>query len=456
MTEKIELKISGMTCSSCEVLLERKLKTINGILKAEVNHSAGKAILTCTEVPSITQIQEALKDTKYRVTEKKQNVEDKNKSIIKIKKDHLEIGAIFLILLGIYLLFKQFDILPNLGISENMSYGFIFLIGLVAAFSTCMAVSGGLLLGIATKYNEAHPDLTPKQKFKPHIYFNIGRIVSYTLLGGLLGAVGSIFKISPKASGFITIFVSIIMLSLGFQILNIFSFTNRLKIKMPKLVVHKIHNLSVSNSKSAPFFFGSSTFFLPCGFTQALQLYVLSTGSFLVGSLSMFAFSLGTLPALLSTGYLTSYSQGTFKRYFTKFVAVLIIILGFTNMSYGLTLTGSPFNFDSFLPSANAQSPTTDSSAKLVEGKQVIEMKVEGLDYYPSKFTVKKGIPVEWRIDGRRATGCAQTFLVPSLGINDYLPRNQIKTINFVPEKEGSIKFSCSMGMAGPGIIKVI
>ncbi len=455
MSEKAEIKISGMTCTSCEVLIERKLKEINGVLKADVNHSEGKAVLTCSEIPSLTQIQEALKDTKYRVTEKKQNAGSKNQNLIQIKKDHIEIGAIFLIIFALYLIFKQLDIIPNIGISENMTYGFIFLIGLVAAFSTCMAVSGGLLLGISTRYNEAHPDLTPKQKFRPHIFFNIGRIFSYTLLGGLLGAIGSIFQISPKATGFISIFASIIMIGLGFQILNIFPLANKLKIKMPKSIAHKIHDLSTSKSKSAPFLFGASTFFLPCGFTQALQLYVLSTGSFLTGSLSMFAFSLGTLPALLSTGYLASYSQGTFKRYFTKFVAVLILILGFVNISYGLTLTGSPLNFDSFLPSAVAQQ-NPDEDIKIVNNKQVIEMRVEGLDYYPSKFTVKKGIPVEWRIDGRRAVGCAQSFWVPSLKINDYLPRNQIKTINFIPKKEGIIKFSCSMGMAGPGLIKVV
>ncbi|MEK6937216.1 MAG: sulfite exporter TauE/SafE family protein [Nanoarchaeota archaeon] len=451
MTEKVELKISGMTCSSCEVLLERKLKEIKGVLKAEVNCSTGKAVLNCSEALSITDIQNKLKDTKYRVTEKKQNVET-SKNIIQIKKDHVEIGAMFLIIFALYLIFKQFDILPNLGISENMSYGFVFLIGLVAAFSTCMAVSGGLLLAIATKYNEAHPNLSPSQKFKPHIYFNLGRIFSYTLLGGLLGALGSIFQVSSKLSGLITILASLIMISLGFQILNIFPLAN--KIKMPKIIAHKIHDLSESNSKSAPFLFGSSTFFLPCGFTQALQLYVLSTGDFIVGALIMLSFSLGTLPALLSTGYIASYSKGTLKRYFSKFVAVLIIILGFANISYGLTLAGSQFNFDSFLPSANAQ-PSAVPNAEIIGAKQVIEMKVQGLDYYPSSFNIKKGVPVEWRIDGREAQGCAQILSVPKLGIVEQLPKNKIKTITFTSEKEGTIKFSCSMGMAGPGILKV-
>ena len=85
-----------------------------------------------------------------------------------------EAGAIFLILLGAYLILKQFNFIPNIGISENMSLGVVFVIGLIAATSTCIAVTGGLLLAVAAKYNEKNPDLTGVQRFRPHIYFNAG------------------------------------------------------------------------------------------------------------------------------------------------------------------------------------------------------------------------------------------------------------------------------------------
>ncbi len=441
MTEKIEVQISGMTCNSCEVLLEQKFKEIKGVLKAKVNHKKGIAVLTCEEIPTIDKINQALKDTKYKISSKDNN----DSTSIKIKREHLEIGAIFLIIIALYIILKQIDILPNFNISDNVSYGLAFLIGLVAAFSTCMAVSGGLLLAVSTKYNELNPDLTPKQKLKPHIYFNLGRIISYTLLGGLLGLLGSVISLSPKLTSIITILASLIMIFLGFEMLNIF----KIKIfSIPKFISHKILDSSKNNSKSAPFLFGFSTFFLPCGFTQALQLYVLSQGSFLVGALTMLSFSLGTLPGIFSIGAISSFSAGNFKKHFVKFVGVLVILLGFFNISSGFTLASTSFDFSD-------NNIVTGDIIKDVDAKQVVEMKVEGLDYYPSSFNIKKGVPVEWKIDGSQAQGCAQILSVPKLGIMEQLPRDKIKTITFTPKSEGTIKFSCSMGMAGPGLFKV-
>ncbi len=455
--EKVELKIDGMECASCEVLLERKFKKIEGVNDVNVDHIKGKATLICTKVPSINELKNAINDPKYTIFfEKEQNIKSKDDTKIRIKKDHIEIGVIFLIIFALYLIFKQLNILPNLGISDNMSYGFVFFIGLVAAFSTCMAVSGGLLLAVSAKYNELHPNLNNKQKFRPHIYFNIGRIISYTLLGGLLGALGSIFKLSTNITGIIVIIASFVMIILGFQLLKLFPWFDKFKIKMPKFIAHKIHDASTSNSKFASFFLGVFTFFLPCGFTQALQFYVLSKGSFLVGALTMFSFSLGTLPALISVGAISSFSTSNLKNYFTKFVAVLVIFFGFITISSGLTLItlSNNINFGSLIPSVD--SGEIDLSGNLIDGKQVVDMKVDGLDYYPSKFNILKGMPVEWRIDGRNAQGCAQIITIPKLGITEQLSRNKINTIKFTPQQTGSIKFSCSMGMAGPGFFNVI
>ena len=82
-----------------------------------------------------------------------------------------------------------------------MSYGLVFLIGLVASVSSCLAVTGGLLVALAAKYNEANPYLTDRQRLIPPIYFNLGRIVSYTLLGGTIGALGAVLTLSPAVSG---------------------------------------------------------------------------------------------------------------------------------------------------------------------------------------------------------------------------------------------------------------
>ena len=110
--------------------------------------------------------------------------------------------VIAFIIVAAYTVLKQTNFLPDtLGVTDNMSYGFIFVLGLVAATSTCLAVAGGLLLAVANKHAEKYPHATGWQKFKPHIYFNIGRVAGYTILGALVGALGSFLTLSPTVTG---------------------------------------------------------------------------------------------------------------------------------------------------------------------------------------------------------------------------------------------------------------
>src|SRR3989344_3217623 len=466
---KLELQVQGMTCSSCEVLIERSLKQVPGVKNVHVSRAAEKAVVECPEGVTLEQLQQAVKEKGYILTEKNSpyssqtsftlSEETKRKQETK-KKHYQEIGAVLVFIFAVYLLLQQFNIFPeNFGVSDNMSYGFVFVLGLIAATSTCLAVSGGLLLALAGKYNEKYPHATKAEKFQSHLYFNIGRIISYAVLGAAIGLLGSTLALSPVITGVITIVASALMIIVGLQLLHIFPLLDRIQIKMPKSIAHKFYDASSrqqnSQSKSKlklkSFLFGAGTFFLPCGFTQALQLYVLGKGDFLTGGLTMLAFSLGTLPALISIGALSSFSKGSFQRHFTTFSAVLVIILGIFNIPSGLVLTGA-----TVVTPATTSSLSIPLTIPLEEGKQIIKMEVKGLDYFPSVFTLRQGVPVEWRVDGRKAQGCAQILSVPALGIIESLPREEIKTISFTPNKAGTIRFSCGMGMAGPGTFTVV
>ncbi len=449
--KQINLKVKGMTCSSCEVLIERNLRKISGVEKVKVSRAKEHAEIECADHVQVEELQNAVKDKKYIVTE--DSAQHTSSFILKDKQRYSEIGAVLVVIIGAYILLKQFDLLPkSLGVTDNMSYGFIFLIGLVAATSTCLAVAGGLLLAVAAKFNEKNPHLRGWQKFKPHLYFNVGRIASYTLLGGAIGALGSVLTISSTITGIITIVASLLMIIIGLQLLGIFPWLNKLQIKMPKFIAHKMYDASnEKSSKTSALLFGAATFFLPCGFTQALQLYVLGKGSFMIGALTMLAFSLGTLPSLAAVGAFSSFSKGNVQKYFMTFSAVLVIVLGLFNLTPGLNLVGA----NVALPASKTDNLVLVPVPAVGE-KQVINLEVRGLDYFPNQFTLKKGVPVEWRIDGRNAQGCAGIISVPKLGIMERLPKDSIKTINFTPQQTGKITFTCSMGMAGPGTFEVI
>lgn len=469
--KKYGITIRGMTCVSCEVLLERKLKSLAGVNMVKVNHRTGKATLYASQELHLEDLQNAVKDMDYKIESIQQssletsdedngrntcvsgkNISKNTSNHYQISKNHLQIGAVFLIIMGGYFILKQFDLLPSgLIVSDNMSYGFIFVMGLVAAMSTCLAVTGGLLLAVAEKHRERYPHRTGIQKFAPHLYFNAGRILSYTVLGGAVGVLGSFLTLSPKVNGFLTIIASMVMIILGLQLLNIIPGLKRFMPKMPKFIAHKIMDNSHKEHKSTPFLLGAATFFLPCGFTQALQLYVLSTGDFVKGALVMLAFVLGTLPSLLSIGFISSFSKGKFHKYFVRFTAVLIIIMGVASIQSGLTLTGMVVGN---VP--NDILIEEDTGTKITGDVQIVEMAVKGLDYFPAQFILKKGVPVEWKIDGSGARGCAQILSVPKLGITERLFKDKITTIRFTPEQTGNMGFSCGMGMAGPGVFKII
>lgn len=452
--QKCVYKIHGMHCASCEVLIERKFKKIPGVEKVSVNHGSGRAEVYYSEQPKLQELQNVVKPDGYTVTMWGQNLKSAQaKEHKNTKRDYVEIGAVFLIVMALYLILKSLHLVPSLGISSHMSYGFIFLIGLVAATSTCIAVAGGLLLAIAGKYNEQNPDMTGAQKFKPHIYFNIGRIISYTAFGALIGGLGSVFTLSSKANGIMTILASLVMIILGFQLLKLLPWMKRFQPQMPKSLSHRIYDASGSQHKTAPFLLGVATFFLPCGFTQALQLYVLSQGSFKIGALTMLAFSLGTLPGLLSLSAISSFAKGGFQRYFLKFSGVVIIVLGMFNVNNGLALTGSNISLVNVFKSTETPIAQAgqDPNVKMVDGKQVVQMKVQGLTYTPHTFTIVQGLPVEWQIDGAGAEGCAQVILISKLGKTQYLSKQGVTTISFTPNDIGAIPFSCAMGMTTRG-----
>ncbi|MBI5412276.1 sulfite exporter TauE/SafE family protein [Candidatus Peregrinibacteria bacterium] len=452
--KKIKLRISGMHCASCEVLIERQFKKISGVQKVNIHHANGNATLFCSREPSLSEFQSALQGQDYHVSVRSQEdpVNSASDAHRNTSVDYAEIGAIFLVLASFYFLLKQANFIPDLAVSDGTTYGFVFLIGLVAAVSTCMAVTGGLLVAVSAKFNSIHPNLTGFQKFKPHLYFNIGRVLSYTILGAAVGALGSVLTLSTRLNGWLMIIVSLVMIVLGLQLLKLFPWTRYLMPRMPKFLSHKIHDLTGSDSKAAPFLLGAGTFFLPCGFTQALQLYVLSKGDPVTGALTMLFFSLGTLPALLSVGALSSFIRGSVQRTFLKFAGVMVLLIGFLNVNNGLALAGSPIRFDTFLVDRNeAPFPSETTPVPIENGKQIVTMRVIGYDYFPSRFIVKQGIPVEWRIDGIAAAGCARVIVAPDLNLTEFLPATGAKTISFIPREAGRIDFSCTMGMTTPG-----
>jgi sulfite exporter TauE/SafE/copper chaperone CopZ len=434
--------IGGMHCVNCDVAVERALKNLPGITRVRANFRTSIAVVTSEQPLDMEAVSQRLAEEGYALAGAESAAPLPSR-----RAHYLEVGGIVLIFAALFFAARQFGYVPRgFNVSEGMSYGLVFLIGLVASVSSCIAVTGGLLVAVTAKYNEISVAPPGWPRFKPLVFFNAGRLLSYTLLGGLVGLLGSVLTLSNEVNGILTLVASGVMILLGLSMLDLFPHAGRWLPRLPKAFSHAIHDLAVRNASGGAFVLGAATFFLPCGFTQALQLYVLAKGDFTTGALTMFAFALGTLPALLSLSALASFARGAFRRRFLAVAGVAVIFLGILNIQYGFVLTGS----NAVMPPAVAQAADI-RTVRIENGKQVAIMRVVDFSYEPSEIVVRQGIPVEWRIDASEAAGCGRVLLAPSLGIRTILSDKATSILAFTPQQPGEYPFNCGMGMMTPG-----
>jgi sulfite exporter TauE/SafE len=247
------------------------------------------------------------------------------------------------IVFAILFIFLQKLGIVNLVNASKFNYGTAFLIGIVASVSSCMAVVGGLLLSMSATFAKEG------DKFKPQILFHSGRIVSFFILGGVIGLIGSAFTLNSTATFILGLIIGAVMLILGINLLDVFHWAKKLQPSMPKFIAKRAHNISKLNHTFTPLLVGIATFFLPCGFTQSMQLYALSTGNFLKGGFTMLAFALGTFPVLA----LISFSSFSIKNssksgIFFKSAGLIVIMFALFNIINSLVAAGiiAPiFNF---------------------------------------------------------------------------------------------------------------
>lgn len=320
--------VSGTHCPSCKIFIEDTLNEQIGIDRTQVDLK--KEIVTIETTLDESQhklaevLTEKIKHNGYSLSVDKKQKEQKDAGVI---WQALPIG---LALLAVFFIIQKSGVL-NFGLGGTVTPATSFIIGLVASVSSCLAVVGGLVLSLSATVSQDSVRDT-----KPMILFHGGRLLSFALLGGVLGAIGSAIGISFTVTAILGIIASTVMILLGLNLVGVFE---KSMIALPSGVFNFFRK--VEHKTIAPFLVGVGTFFLPCGFTQAMQVAALSSGSFISGLLIMGAFALGTLPmlALLSFGS-ASFAQSRHAPLFFKSAGVLVIGLGVFALLAGLAGLG--------------------------------------------------------------------------------------------------------------------
>jgi sulfite exporter TauE/SafE/copper chaperone CopZ len=433
----LHIRIGGMTCRSCELLLEERLMEVPGVLDATINWRTGEAKLTADarKIPDEALITTTITGAGYSI------MDGSIPTISTIGargRKWLEIGAMLVLIFAGYTVLSALNLVSFApSTTEAASLGGVFLIGLVAGTSSCLAVTGGLLLAMAATYNETHGSETAWERAKPLLHFNTGRIAGYFVFGGLTGLLGQAITLTPRMAGYMSIAIAIVMLYMALVILEIIP-KGSCPIRPPKRLQKSIARLTRSRHPLAPMVLGALTFFLPCGFTQTLQFAALASHSFLNGALIMTSFALGTLPSLIGLSAISSTARGSWSRLFLRFSGTLVFLLALWNIQSGLTLSGVDLTV--FGNSVMADAPPVHN------GVQEVNMTIGPGYYKPNRLTVRAGIPVRWLVNGDAAEGCTSVLVIPSLNISQPMHRG-MNVVQFTPPRPGQLGFSCSMGM---------
>ena len=314
----------------------------------------------------------------------------------------------------------------------------LFLVGLLTGFH-CVSMCGGFVVSYT-----ANNALKGHKSFKQHAVYGGAKVISYALIGGLFGLIGGIFAFSVRLRGTVAILAGLFMVFYALSMMGV-GFFRKFQFN-PKFLTRATSKVSAKakGPYKAPFVIGLlSGLFIACGPLQAMYLYAAGTGNVLIGMASLAAFGLGTLPVMLGFGSLATVISHKTTRKILKISAVIVLILGLIMLNRGLTVMGSNFSYDAI--KEKIIKPET-GNVIMKEGYQEIHMEVNRYGWEPSSFVLKKDVPVKWLINVKELTGCNNEIIVRDYNIDIKLEKG-MNVVEFVPDKIGTIRWSCWMGM---------
>jgi len=445
------LHIDGMTCHACEKRIEAALGKIPGVEYVKASRAGAKAVIRHDGKVGVGAFRAAVEKAGYVFRE----------SPGKATPIALGIG---IVLAALYIVANSMGAFNDFPVADkSIGYGMLVVIGLLTSVH-CVAMCGGIAISQSVKAIDSEenlPKTTVLHSLLPGFLYNGARVISYTLVGALVGGLGSVFNFSSTSRGAITALAGFFMLWLGLKMMGIMPTFAPASGILPKPLKQLFAAFSSRLSGRGPFLVGLLGGLMPCGPLQTMQLYALGTGSVAAGALSMFLFSIGTVPLMLVFGAAATVLPRKFMPVMIKASAVLVLLLGTLTLGRAFALAGIaipvPFGVRA-APGLQANLDPSPSSivadarsdviprATIADGVQIVVTSFDANDYKP--FYVQTGIPVRWviRIKKEDINGCNRTVIVPAYGIRkDLEPGDNV--VEFTPTKAGIVPYSCWMGM---------
>ena len=448
-TQSTVIPVTGMTCTSCERRVTKSLMKLPGVDTVEVSATRGTATISGTHLPTRERLDAAIRSAGYEPVAPKWLTFDVNvwRPVVWTV---LAIGWAYFVVTasGIASNFSGFTDASRGGLVVALT------LGLTAGVSTCMAMVGGLVLGISASHaaklaasGRTMPSFA--HRMRPHLVFNLGRIAGFGILGALLGLIGSSLSLPTRLMAILVLVVALVMFLLGVRLTGI---SPRMAAWSPKLPGGLARSLGIKDAADASYsdrrtaIVGAATFFLPCGFTQAVQIYAISTASPVTAGLVMATFAVGTTPGLLALASVPEVATGERRVTVLRVVGVVVLAFALMNLSSGLNLLGITRASSPSGSGVTLSEQVASENVSVTNGVQTVTMTQTPRGYEPAYTTIYAGLPTKWVINATSPYDCSAFLRVPQLGQQINLTEGE-NTVDLGTLEAGTIPFTCVMGM---------
>lgn len=444
----IELQIAGMTCRACETRIGKALRDVPGVERVRVSARRGTAVLDTVGPVDRARLARSVRTAGYELgaAERAWLTHDR-----RVWRDVIVAATAVALLAVAASATGLLDAAAGAGgVVASGGLAVVVVLGLAAGFSTCMALVGGLVLAVAARFAQAHPELDARRRLRPHLAFNLGRIGGFAVLGAATGALGATLTLDPRAVAVLMVVVSVVMGALGLRLTAVSPRLSSGGLALPPGIarVLRLDRPRDTYRDRSALLLGAGSFFLPCGFTQAVQVYALSTGSPGRAGAVMALFALGTTPGLLGLGGVTAAVRGAGAERFLRTAGVVVLAFAIVNVQGALGILAPG------LASTGGTAPTSLSANVTLDGDvQVLRTTQVATGYEPAAAAVYVDQEVRWVIDSR-ALSCATSIHAPDIGISQLLDLGE-NVLTFTPTQVGTITYTCAMGMYS-GTIEVL
>ena len=421
--------ITGMTCAACESTVTDIIASLDGVEHVSVSVARQRAQLTGPSLPSDSQIRRALADTPYGVG--REPVLSRDPVVWRdVILAAIAIGAVALV-------FAFAWTGPTLGSLTSLvtsgSLVLILILGIGASVSTCAAVVGAVAAGLGATVSHQAPR---RERWTVQLAFNGGRVAGFALFGAVIGGLGTVLALSGPVITAATLLSAVVIALVGLRLTGLSPRVSGWRVTLPaRWGAWASAPVTGRAGAGRAALVGAATFVLPCGFTQAVQIYAISTASPLRAGVILAVFALGTTPGLLAIGMASAIrAQGWGVR------AVGVLAVGFGAVIFtSVASTWGPAPSSTFATEAT-------SNVSFVEGVQHVSTDINQSGYSPHKTVVYVNEPVTWTFTTSQLS-CAAIMDLESLGLGRVDALFESQTVEFTPTSTGVFDFACYMDM---------